>query len=83
MRERGNITSAAYLIVAFRRQNEIISLWKRSIILFNITLVCLLHKVNKKKAMYSVKLRMGNAFLAEKKLYFIMKLFHFVTEKRL
>jgi hypothetical protein len=26
---------------------------------------------------------MGNAFLAEKKLSFIMKLFHFVCEKRL
>jgi hypothetical protein len=30
-----------------------------------------------------VKLHMRNAFLAEKKLAFIMKLFHFVCEKRL
>jgi hypothetical protein len=37
----------ASLIVAFRRQNEIISLWKRSIILFNIALVCLLHTASR------------------------------------
>jgi hypothetical protein len=38
----------ANLIVAFHWQNEIISLWKRSIILFNIALVCLLHAVSRK-----------------------------------
>jgi hypothetical protein len=32
---------------------------------------------------YNVKLLMGKAFLAEKNLSFIMKLFHFVCEKRL
>jgi hypothetical protein len=36
----------ANLIVAFHWQNEIISLWNRSIILFNIALVCLLHAVS-------------------------------------
>jgi hypothetical protein len=45
---------------------------------------CILQvEVNKEKVIYNVKLLMGSAFLAEKKLSFIMKLFHFVCEKRL
>jgi hypothetical protein len=45
---------------------------------------CILQvEVNKKKVTYNVKLLMGNAFLAEEKLSYIMKLFHFVCEMRL
>jgi hypothetical protein len=45
---------------------------------------CILQvEVNKKKVTYNVKLLTGKALLAEKKLSFIMKLFHFVCEKRL